>query len=90
MRIAGSAAPAKCEIDQFDLLESLEHLGTGLARFASGDEPRYRQMLEYVCAKLSFDPGKFRGYRVASDYSIHGSQYTMSFRTTDPPAASAG
>lgn len=80
--------PAR-DIDQFDLLESLEHLGTGLARFASSDVPRYRQMLEFICAKLSFDPETFRGYRVASDYPIYGSQYTMSFRTTDPPVSHA-
>lgn len=79
--------PAR-DIDQFDLLESVENLGTGFARFASSDVPRYRQMLEHICAKLSFNPAKFRGYRVASDYPLYGSQYTLSFRTTDPPTES--
>ncbi|MBL8886957.1 MAG: hypothetical protein JNK16_09870 [Phycisphaerales bacterium] len=77
--------PAR-DIDQFDLLETVEHLGTGLARFASSDVPRYRQMLEFICSKLAYDPMKLRGYRVASDYPLYGSQYAMSFRTTDPPA----
>lgn len=78
--------PAR-DIDQFDLLESLEHLGVGLARFASSDVPKYRQMLESVCSRLNYDASKLRGYRVASDYPLYGSQYTMSFRTTDAPTA---
>ncbi|MBS0187403.1 MAG: hypothetical protein JSS51_04995 [Planctomycetes bacterium] len=73
------------DIDQLDLLENLEHLGTGLQRFASSDVPRYRQMLEHVCERLRLDASTLRGYRVASDYPLYGSQYTMSFRTTDPP-----
>ncbi|MBS0191047.1 MAG: hypothetical protein JSR52_07820 [Planctomycetes bacterium] len=77
--------PAR-DIDQFDLLESVEHLGSGLARFASSDVPRYRQMLEHILTRIGCDASALRGYRVASDYPIYGSQYTMSFRTTDPPA----
>lgn len=75
------------DIDQFDLLETVEHLGTGLSRFASSDVPRYRQMLEFICTQLGYDSTQLRGYRVSSDYPIYGSQYVLSFRTTDPPGS---
>jgi len=76
--------PAR-DIDQFDLLESVESMGAGLARFGSSDVPRYRKMLERVCDQLGFDGSVLRGYRVTSDYPVYGSQYVMSFATTDPP-----
>ncbi|MBX3378586.1 MAG: hypothetical protein KF805_00700 [Phycisphaeraceae bacterium] len=72
------------DIDQLDLLESLESLGTGLDRFASSDVPQYRQMLEHIFSRLRYNSMDLRGFRVASDYPLYGSQYAMSFRTTDP------
>lgn len=75
--------PAR-DIDQFDLLETIEQMGTGLSRFSSSDVSKYRQMLEFVCSRLNYDASKLRGYRVASDYPLYGSQYAMSFKTTDP------
>ena len=74
------------DIDQFELLETVDNLGVGVARFGSSDVPRYRQILEYICQQLGYDGTVLRGYRVASSYPIYGSQYAMSFRTTEPPA----
>jgi len=80
--------PAR-EIDVLDIIENVDQLGVGIARFGSSDVPRYRQLVEHVFEQLGFDPALPRGYRVATDYPVHGSQYVMSFRTTGPPAASA-
>ncbi len=74
------------DIDRMDLMDSVEPLGKGLVRFGSSDVPRYRGLLEHVLAGLSFDPDRLRGYRVASEYPIYGSQFAMTLRTTDPPA----
>lgn len=75
------------DIDQMDLLETVTPLGTGIARFGSSDVPRYRQVLEHVLASLGYDAAKLRGYRVASDYPIYGSQFVMSFATTESAGA---
>lgn len=72
------------DIDQMDLMESIEPLGVGLRRFGSSDVPRYRALLEHVCAELAFDTETLRGYRVASEYPIYGSQFALTLRTTDP------
>jgi hypothetical protein len=72
------------DIDQFELLETVDHLGVGVARFGSSDVPRYREILEYICQQVGYDGSILRGYRVTSAYPIYGSQYAMSFRTTDP------
>ncbi len=71
------------DVDQLDLLESIENLGNGLSRFGSSFVPKYRQMLEEVCSTLQFDGSTLRGYRCISDYPIYGSQYAMVFSTQD-------
>ncbi len=71
------------DVDQLDLLESIENLGSGLSRFGSSFVPKYRQMLEEVCSTLQFDGSSLRGYRCISDYPIYGSQYAMVFSTQD-------
>lgn len=74
------------DIDMFDLLETVEQLGVGLRRFGSSDIPHYRRILERICTAMGYDGSRLRGYRVSTDYPLYGSQYAMSFRTTDPPA----
>ncbi|MCR9074503.1 MAG: hypothetical protein NXI07_00540, partial [bacterium] len=76
---------ASRDIDQLDLLESIENMGCGLSRFGSSNVPRYRAMLGEVCDTLGFDPELLRGYRVSSDYPIYGSQTAMLFPTQDRP-----
>ncbi len=73
------------DMDQLDLLESIENLGTGTTRFGSSLVPKYRKMIEEVCATLSFDPSLLRGYRCTADYPIHGSQTAMVFSTQQRP-----
>ncbi len=76
--------PAR-DVDQLDLLESIENLGEGLSRFGSSLVPNYRKMIDEVCSTLSFDPSMMRGYRCTADYPIYGSQTAMIFSTQDRP-----
>lgn len=71
------------EMDQLDLLESIEHLGVGLNRFGSSYVPRYRKLIGDVCDTLHFDEKLLRGYRCIADYPIYGSQTAMVFSTQD-------
>ncbi|MFG0246938.1 MAG: hypothetical protein ACF8MF_12895 [Phycisphaerales bacterium JB052] len=75
------------DVDQIDLLESIEQLGSGLNRFGSSHVPRYRALLGEVCSTLGYDPEQMRGYRVSSDYPIYGMQTAMLFTTEDRPDA---
>lgn len=74
--------PAR-DMDQLDLMESIENLGAGLNRFGSSSVPKYRTMLEEVCSTLGYDGTALRGYRCTADYPIHGSQTAMIFSTQD-------
>lgn len=74
--------PAR-DVDQLDLLESIENLGEGLNRFGSSLVPNYRKMIDEVCTTLNFDSSKLRGYRCTADYPIYGSQTAMVFSTQD-------
>ncbi len=71
------------DVDQFDLLESIENLGVGINRFGSSSVPNYRQLLDEVCDTLHYDTNALRGYRCTSDYPIYGSQYAMTFQTQE-------
>lgn len=71
------------DVDQLDLLESIENLGEGLSRFGSSLVPNYRKIIEEVCTTLNFDASTLRGYRCAADYPIYGSQTAMIFSTQD-------
>lgn len=70
------------DIDQFDLLETIESLGRGTRRFGSPAVPQYRTLLAHVCDTLGFDAERLRGYRVLSEFPIYGSQFAMLLRTT--------
>ena len=74
--------PAR-DVDQFDLLESIENLGTGINRFGSSHVPNYRQMIDDVCAQLNYETEALRGYRCITEYPIYGSQIAMVFATQD-------
>jgi len=74
--------PAR-DLDQLDLIESIDNLGEGLARFGSSLVPNYRKMIDQVCTTLQFDPAQLRGYRCTADYPIYGSQTAMIFSTQD-------
>ena len=73
------------DIDQLDLLEHVEHLGTGLDRFGSSLVPKSRTLLTEIFDTLGYDPSATRGYRVVSDYPIYGSQFAMCFPTQPRP-----
>ncbi len=72
------------DIDQLDLLETVEALGQGSHRFGSSVVPQYRALLAHACDALSFDGQKLRGFRVHSEYPIYGSQFALTIRTTEP------
>jgi hypothetical protein len=67
------------DIDRLDVHESIETMGTGLARFRSGDIPRYGDMLTHVCDSLGWDHRTMRCYRCRVEFPIYGSQVTMDF-----------
>lgn len=78
------------DIDQLDLLESVETLGVGSSRFGSSVVPQYRALLTHVCETLGFDGDQLRGYRLVSEFPIYGTQFAMSLRTTEPPSEASG
>ncbi len=65
---------------QWDLLERLDSLGAGAARFGTAEVPRYREMLDEVFGKLAWNRDQFRGYRCRVEFPIYGSQVTILFQ----------
>lgn len=72
-------------IDRLDTSESIQHLGWGVEKFRSADEPRYAEMLQHVWDSLGWSTDEFRGYRCRIDYPIYGSQVVMLWPPDYPP-----
>lgn len=72
--------------DRLDVAEAIQFLGHGLARFRAIEVPNYLDMIGHVCEKLGWNPDSFRGYRVAIQYPLYGSQVCMIFDAPPRPA----
>ena len=72
------------DIDRIDVLESIQNLGTQSSRFRTTEVACYGDMVRFVCSKLGWDSGHFRGFRCRVDYPVYGTQVSMIFR---PPAS---
>lgn len=70
------------DMDELDLLETVESLGAGVSRFRSPEVPRYVELLRHVCQRLGYDGSLLHGYRCNVECPVYGSQVTMIF---DPP-----
>jgi len=75
------------DLDVLDVVERVEPLGWGISSFRAAEIPRYGELLEYVCSKLSWNPEDFRGFRTRIEYPIFGSQVQLAF---DVPMSSIG
>jgi hypothetical protein len=78
--------PAR-EHDRIQLHETIRPMGRGLAHARLGHIRRYVEMLEFVCGRMGWDPGEFRGYRLDVDFPVHGAQYMIAFKLPEAPEA---
>jgi hypothetical protein len=72
------------DISRLDLLESIQDLGRGSARFRCAEVGQHVEMVRSVCAELGWDAEKLRAYRLRVRYPLYNAQYCMVF---DPPVA---
>lgn len=82
--VADPNDPAR-DIDRLDTSETIQHLGWGVDKFRSGDEPRYADMLRHVWQSLGWKTEDFRGYRCRIDYPLYGSQVVITWPSDSPP-----
>ncbi|MCA9284007.1 MAG: hypothetical protein KDA22_02240 [Phycisphaerales bacterium] len=72
------------DADRLDMLERIEPLGRGAARFRCTEVPRSPDLIEEVFRRLDWDGDRFAGWRCRIDYPVYGSQVVASF---EPPMA---
>jgi len=73
------------DLDQLDLLESVDALGTSVERIGSTCVPRYGSMIRHVIDRLGWNRHAFRIYRCKIDYPIYGSQLALCFNLPPTP-----
>lgn len=80
----GSANPndPTRDVDELNIKETADLIGTSINRFHSADVPNYVPILLHVCETLGWDPNAFRCIRTETDYPIFSSQYQHTF---EPP-----
>lgn len=71
------------EADRMSMNESVRELGTGLQPIGGEQVPQYVEMLQYVHARVGWDPEAFHAYRCRVDHPLLGSQVAFCF---DPPS----
>lgn len=69
----------ECEQRRLDLLETLQPLGKGVAKYRFADLPRHIELIRHVCDQRGWDCDSFRGFRCHVEYPVHGAQLTMLF-----------
>ncbi len=74
------------DIDRLPLSDTTQPLGGGIMNCRVPEAPRYADVLRTICAKLRWNPERFRGYRCRSDYPIYGTQISMAFAARERPA----
>jgi len=55
-------------MDQLEVFERVEYLGSGPSVIRTPDVPRYDQMVQHVCSRLGWDPSLLDAYRVRMEY----------------------
>ncbi|UCF33577.1 MAG: hypothetical protein JSV78_14715, partial [Phycisphaerales bacterium] len=81
MHLRGIAAPddPSRELDRFDIMDSIQSLGKGAARFRASEVGRHVEIVQYVCDKLGWESNRLRGYRVRVQYPLFSAQYCIAF-----------
>ena len=65
--------------DRFDMVETVQALGSGPDAFRLPEYPRYGELLRHVCTVAGIDATRLRGYRCKIRYPIYGSQIGITF-----------
>ena len=73
------------DVDRMDMIESVQLLGRGTAKWRNTRVASYVEMLREVYSRLGWDDSEFRGFRCAIDYPVYGSQVAMAFKPPPPP-----
>jgi hypothetical protein len=71
--------PAR-DLDRLDMMESIQPLGKGAARFRLNEVGRNAEMVQYLCDRLGWDSNRLRGYRVRVQYPLMHVAYCVAFQ----------
>lgn len=67
------------DVDQFELMESVDSLGATVERIGSTCVPQYGNMIRHVFDLLKWDRRAYRVFRCKIDYPVYGTQTVMCF-----------
>ncbi|MBY0263691.1 MAG: hypothetical protein K2Q20_15205 [Phycisphaerales bacterium] len=65
------------DLDLLPLVESIRDYPRGIADLRSSRLPRFVELLEHVCDRMSWNPREFRAHRCEMQYPMYGAQVMM-------------
>jgi hypothetical protein len=77
----GAASPndPSRDADRLDIVQSIQPLGRGIAKFRAAENPDHVDMLRYICERRKWDGNRLRGYRCRIEYPVYSSEIVMAF-----------
>ena len=67
------------DVDRLDVIQSIQPLGQGIAKFRAAETLGYIEILRYVCQQRQWDGDHLRGYRCRIEYPIYSSEVVIAF-----------
>lgn len=77
--VFGSGPATRREMDRLDVLESIQSLGQGIAKFRSADTPAHQELVQFACEHRGWDTEKLRGFRCRIEYPMYSSEIVLGF-----------
>jgi hypothetical protein len=79
---AAPGDPAR-EADRLDVVQTVQPLGRGIARFRAAENPSHPDMLRFVCERRGWDGDLLRGFRCRVEYPLYHSEIVVGFEVGD-------
>jgi hypothetical protein len=70
---------ARHDADRLEVLETLQPLGRGIAKFRAAETPAYQDMIRFACGERGWDASTLRGFRCRIEFPIYSSEIVLEF-----------
>jgi hypothetical protein len=67
------------DANRLDVIETVQPLGKGVAKFRVAETPAYQDMIRHACAERGWDAAALHGFRCRIEFPMYSSEVVMEF-----------